>query len=732
MGNSLLRVVALNNRPERYDYPEEVAFEVNQNDINDYRLAADYVNFSSADLVCLQHEFGIFGGPEGSYINHFLGNLRKPVVTSLHTVMGEPSNRYLKALQEIARLSEALVVMSHRGQSMLQEVYGVPEEKIHFIHHGVPDVPFIDPNFYKEQFHVEGRFVLLTFGLLNPNKGIETVLEALPEIVNRFPAIAYIVLGATHPELKKAHDEEYRLSLQREVVRLGLEQHVFFYDRFVELEELCEFLGACDIYITPYLSKEQITSGTLAYAVGMGKAVVSTPYWYAQETLQEGRGRLFEFGDASGLAQVLIELLEDEVKRHQMRKKAYELGRTMTWTNVARGYLEVFRRVLESVHTKPEAEVIKSQFFSPDPLPEIRLDHIFRLTDDTGIIQHSTYDVPDRRFGYATDDAARALVVVLMAYQQLKEQRFLRLVETYMAFLRYAQMDNGRFHNFMNYARQFTDREGSEDTWGRAIWGLGCGVLLGPTEGYRNLARELFERTVSTLKMGHPLARAYAIVGLYCFLQRYPGATAIRKLVQSLADELIKAYRSSSGNAWHWFSDSLTYGNAKIPEALLLAYKVLGNERHRKIALESLGFLTEVTFTGEHFDFVGNARFYKRGRGRAVFDQQPVNASYAVQCYALAHEITKDEHYLGLARVAFEWFLGRNRHGISLYDFTRKACYDGLTQTGRNANQGAESIICFQLANLTLWQQRALKSLAKEPTPDGQQKLKSIKKPKRV
>jgi len=732
IGDPCFRIVAMNNQPKGYDYPEEVAFEINQNRIHDYRLATDYVNLSGADLVCLQHEFGIFGGPEGIYVNHFLGNLKKPVVTTLHTIMSEPDEGYLKALQEVAKLSECLVVMSHQGERLLREVYGVPEGKIHFIHHGVPDVPFIDPNYYKDQFHVEGRLVLLTSGLLNPNKGIETVLEALPEVVERVPNIVYIVLGATHPAVKTAHGEEYRLSLQRKVVKLGLEQYVFFHNRFIELQELCEFIGACDIYVTPYLSQEQITSGTLAYAVGMGKAVISTPYWYAQEVLQDGRGRLFEFGDVQGFTRSIIDLIQNEVDRHHMRKRAYELGRQMTWKNVARAYLETFRQILESFHGKPETELLQARFLPQDPLPEIKLDHIFRLTDDTGIIQHSTYGIPDRRFGYSTDDVARALVVVLMAYHQLREENLLDLANAYLAFLRYAQLDNGRFHNLMNYARQFTDVEGSENTWGRAIWGLGYAVHRGPTKGFRDLARELFESATVNLEMQHPMSKAYSIVGLYHFLQRYSGARGIRRLLRNLTEELVETYHNTQRDGWRWFTEAVTYGNARMPQALLLAYKALGNQEYRRIALETLDFLTEVTFNGEYFDFVGNDKWYEKGKGKAFFDQQPIDPGYTVETYVLAHEITKQNHYLELARVAFEWFLGRNCLGISLYDFATNACYDGLTQHGRNANQGAESTISFLLANLTLSHQLVLKSLVKESILPTRKKQKSSKISKRL
>jgi glycosyltransferase involved in cell wall biosynthesis len=711
-------VVALNEGYESYTYGEEVTFEINGNRIHDYRLAADYINLSGAELVCLQHEFGIFGGEDGIYVTHLLENLKKPVVTTLHTILRRPTDSQRRIVCELSELSRGVISMSRKGIEFLKEIYGVPEKKIHFVPHGVPDVPFIDPNYYKDRFNVEGRLVLLTFGLLNPNKGIEVVLDALPALVKRYPKIAYIVLGATHPNVKRTHGEEYRLFLQRKVQRLALEDHVFFYNRFVTLEELLAFIGACDIYITPYLSKEQIVSGTLAYAVGMGKAVVSTPYYYAEELLADGRGRLFDFGDVEGLRRVLEELIENDVERHQMRKRAYELGRQMTWKNVARDYLAVFGEVLDFFRHEP-VSISYPQLFPQDPYPEPKFDHLMRLTDDTGIFQHASYGIPDRRFGYSTDDVGRALAVVLKAYHALKEERLLRLAEVYLSFLRHAQREDGAFRNFMNYSRQFVDEKGSEDTQGRALWGLGCAVELGVTEPFRNLARELFERCVANLNLESVIARAYAMKGLYHFLEMYPGALPIRRLFQSYTQSLKEAFLSARREDWVWFTDEITYGAHIVPASLLLAHKVMGDEETRVFALEALDFLTEVTFNGEFFDFVGNAFWYKRGGTKAIYDQQPIDAAYATEAYAIAYDVTRINRYLELARIAFEWFFGRNRLALALYDFTTGACYDGLTSHGLNLNQGAESIICFLHANLTLSHIGLLRSL-RGPTTHSQ------------
>jgi hypothetical protein len=591
--------------------------------------------------------------------------------------------------------------MNQLAIPILKNVYGVSEAKVSLVHHGVPDVSFIDPNYYKDHFGVEGRFVLLTFGLLNRNKGIELMLEALPEIVSRHPEVVYIVLGATHPEIKRRQGEEYRLSLQRRVRELGLEKHVIFHDRYVSLEELCEFIGASDIYVTPYHSREQIVSGTLAYAVGMGKAVVSTPYLYAQHLLSDGRGRVFDFGDAKSLSSTLLELLDNEAERHQMRKRAYEFGRRMTWTEVALRYLDVFDRVTATTG-RP---VRQAAAYSKLDLPEIKLDHLLRLTDDTGIIQHATYGIPDRRSGYSTEDVARALVVSIMYYQQFADEAALELVTKYLSFLQRAQMSSGRFHTFMNYERRFIDDVGSEDTQGRALWGLGTAVAHGHNEGTRALAREMFEKGIFKLKLTHPRSLAYAICGLNAFLQRYDGAARIRRRLESFAGRLASWYERSSNAKWQWFGDEMTYASAKLPQAMLLAAETTGEKRFLTIGLSSLDFLLVQTYRDGQFDFPGNRGWYKRKGTRAVFGQQPIEAGYMADALMTAADLTQDPKYLKLAVAAVEWLLGRNRLGTPLYDLGTGSCADGLDSRGPSMNLGAESVICCLLGLLSVSRQ---------------------------
>ena len=479
-GGKPYRVVAITDRAEGYDYPPEVTFEIRQNVIRDYARAAEYLNGSSAQIVSLKHEFGIFGGEAGKYLSVLLGHLKKPVITTAHTILENPLKDYREAFEDVINYSQRIVTMSQKGARMLRQIYGVSQNKISVIHHGVHDVPFVDSNFYKEQFNVEGLTVLLTFGLLSPNKGIETVLEALPYVIEKFPDTVYIILGATHPGVKRLHGEQYRLSLERKVRDLNIADNVIFHNRYVDLQELTEYISCCDVYVTPYLAKEQITSGTLAYAVGMGKAVVSTPYWYAEELLSDCRGVLVNFRDPKDMAKALIQLMGDPVRRNKIRKTAYEYGRNMVWREVGRQYVEMFLQVLGDRKNSDVKSFWKQRTLSLATIPEIKLDHLKFLSDDVGLLQHARFGIADRDYGYSADDVGRGLAAIMTYYNQQKDEQVLPLIHTYMSFLLHAQIETGQFHNFMSYDRKFLDDHGGEDTLGRVLWGLGTVVRWGP------------------------------------------------------------------------------------------------------------------------------------------------------------------------------------------------------------------------------------------------------------
>ena len=708
-------VIAMTNTRDGYEYPPEVVFEIRQHEIGDYALAAEYANLSGFDVVCVQHEFGIYGGPEGRYITEMMEGLRGPVVSILHTVLAETTPGYRDSLLRVAALSDHLVVLNQKAIPILKDGYGVPENKIHMIHHGVPEAPFVDPNYYKDKFAAEGKLVILTFGFLSRNKGIEMMLEALPEVVRAHPEVVYIVLGETHPEVKRTDGEAYRLWLQTRVKELGLTQHVVFDPRYLEQAELLEYIGACDIYVTPYQSREQIVSGTLAYAVGMGKAVVSTPYLYAEEMLADGRGMLVDFGSVAGLTERLLELIEQPATRHRMRKLAYQYGRQMIWPEVGRRYVELFDRAVATYRGKALPRSARHLSALNYALPAVKLDHLARLTDDTGIIQHAAYGVPDRRFGYCTDDAARAMVVALMHYERDADELSLDLIYRYLSFLQYQQLPDGHFHNFMNYSRQHEDERGSEDTLGRALWGLGEAVAHGPTAIIRMLAGEMFEKALDALQPRHPRAMAYAICGLYSFLQKYSGAALARRKLVEITNHLAGWFKADSAD-WRWFGDELTYANAKMPHAMLLSFKATGEERFRQIGLESLDFLLSVTYRRDYFDFIGNQGWYRRGGERAVLSQQPIEAGYTAEACLTAYEITGSLHYFDMAHAAAEWLMGRNRLGARLYDPTTGACADGLDPYGPSMNQGAESVICGLLALLAVSKQIEINDRASAPS----------------
>src|SRR5438309_4211271 len=569
--------VPVNDVNDGYEYPDVVRFEVEEQDLPSYQRAADFLNIGNADIVCLQHEFGIFGGPAGSHVLALLRELRMPIVTTLHTVLRTPNPEQRRVMQELISRSARLVVMAERGRQMLQEIYQAPPAKIDVIPHGIPDIPFVDPNYYKDQFGVEGRTVLLTFGLLSPNKGIEHVLHALPEILAEFPDVVYIVLGATHPNLLREQGEAYRLSLERLAKKNKVQKHVIFYNRFVELEELKEFIGAADIYLTPYLNEAQITSGTLAYAFGAGKAVLSTPYWHAAELLAEERGVLVPFGDAAAIAREVVGLLRDETRRHAMRKNAYKLGREMIWSNVAQLYMRSFELSrLEGAALSRKSLLTKTLDKKPRELPEFKLSHLSRMTDSTGLFQHAIFTVPNFSEGYCTDDNARAFILAVLL-DELEEQpeRVRTLATTYAAFLNHAfDPKTKRFHNQLSFDRRWLDEQGSEDSHARALWALGVGVGRSPHRSFQIMAAELFAQALpSVTEFTSPRAWAFSLLGIHEYLQRLSGDRSASQVRDTLTARLMELFDRVAQPDWPWFEDVLSYDNAKLAHALILSGK---------------------------------------------------------------------------------------------------------------------------------------------------------------
>jgi glycosyltransferase involved in cell wall biosynthesis len=696
--------VPVNDTEAGYNYPPRVRFELRQNDIASYRQAADFLNVNKVNLVCMQHEFGIYGGPDGSHVLSLLRDLRAPVITTLHTIPAEPSPNQREVLAEIVERSERVVTMCDKGVEFLRDRYGVPDNKVVFIHHGIYDVPFTDTSFYKDHFGVEGKFVILTFGILSRNKGIENAIRALPEILSRCPNAVYMVVGATHPNVIRSEGESYRLSLQLLARKLGVEQNVIFHNRFVSQEEMTEFIGAADVYVTPYLNKEQITSGTLAYALGSGKAVISTPYWHAEELLAEGKGILVPFGDSKALAAAVVDLIEDDTHRHAIRKQAYLYGRNMIWPAVAQEYMRTFERAWQQRATLPR--VIYSAKTLADgqiELPTFNLTHLHRLTDDVGILQHAIGSVPNYSEGYTTDDNARGLIFAILLEELGKDSlRHLNgLATRCLAFLWHAyNKENGHFRNFMAYDRRWLEEKGSPDSHARALWGLATVLGRSHQEGLRRAAARLFERTLPAARDFHDLRSvSFTLLALSTYLRQFPGDRAAQEIRTSHAERLYDAYQKTAASDWHWFDNKLTYANAALPHALLLSGQGMQQKMMEATALEALEWLMSVQTSDEgHFIPIGNDGFYARGGNRAHFDQQPIEAHATISACIDAFHVTGQEWWKQEALRTFEWFLGRNDVGATLYDPLTGGCGDGLSAEGPSANQGSESTLVFLLA----------------------------------
>ncbi len=703
-GDSPVSIVAMTDRGGEYDYPPEVMLEIGQHKRDDYRSAAEMLNHSRVDVVSLQHEFGLFGGEAGEYLLDFIDRLRKPLVTTLHTVLIEPTPKQREVFERICARSARVVVMAERARTIMHEVNDIPHERIHLIHHGVPDVPFGDTEPFKERFDLRGRPMILTFGLLSPGKGIETMLEALAKVVPQHRNVAYVVLGVTHPGVRRESGEEYRISLETRAMELGIQKNVQFHNRYVTSTDLREYLQAADLYCTPYRAKQQITSGTLAYALASGKAIVSTPYWHAEELLADGRGRFFDFDDEDTLAGHLNELLSDKTTRDTVRRAAYDHGRQMTWKQVAGQYVETFAEAKRRAATATAVEAPREAVMRLS-LPEPRLDHLFKMTDDTALLQHAIFATPDRRHGYCTDDNARALIVASMAWSQFKDERVLRYLHVYLAFLHFAfRPETGRFRNFMAYDRSWLEDDGSDDSQGRALWALGHLVTHAPNASDVRLATDLFHRAlglVDTLEF--PRSWSFATLGLHYYLRRFGDDAEVRRKMTEVAERINDRFVQHETDEWPWFEDEVTYDNGRIPQALIIAGQTLNRPDYTERGIRVLNWLLRVqTAEAGHLSIVGNEGWLKRGGERPEHDQQPLEPAALIGACKAAFRASGETRWLDEMRRSFEWYLGRNDARASLVDYKSRGCFDGLTPTGPNENQGAESVLSWLLSLLIM------------------------------
>ncbi|KRR26177.1 glycosyl transferase family 1 [Bradyrhizobium lablabi] len=694
-------IVAITDHGQTYDYPKAVALQIQDNKIEEYIRAADFLNAGRFDTVCLQHEFGIFGGEAGGHVLELLSRLTMPVVTTFHTVLANPTAAQRAVMERIVDASSKVVVMANKGRELLRSVYQVPDDKIEVIAHGIPDVALVAPDAAKARLGFDGKSIILTFGLLSPNKGIEVMIDAMPSILKRRADALYVVLGATHPNLVRDQGEAYRNRLMRRVRELGVEDHVVFLDRFVDLPTLLEFISMCDVYVTPYLNEAQMTSGTLAYSFGLGKPVVSTPYWHARELLANGRGVLVPFGDATAIGSKIAELLTDDVRRQAMCRRAYAVSRTMTWERTAEHYMSVFESASQGHWLKVIAPSNTGvpELRSP-AAPEMQISHFLSMCDDTGLFQHAVHSVPDRSHGYCVDDNARAMLLACALNSPGEQPLSEVLTARFAAFVQHAwNPDTGRFRNFMGFNRTWLEASGSEDSHARTLWALGETARSDATPSRRQWAAALFAEALSAVEtFRSPRAWAFTLLGLGAYCAVAPDDLHAQEIRHSLADRLMSCLASVETPDWVWFEEGLAYDNARLPQALMMTGAATQTPEYVQAGLRSLRWLMmRQTTPAGHFRPVGTAGFGELRQLPRAFDQQPVEATATIAACLTAWRADGDAEWKALATRAFTWFLGSNDLSVALVDPHTGSCRDGLHPDRANENRGGESVVCYLL-----------------------------------
>ncbi len=700
------KILAINdNGTSIYNYPKKVMMQINETDIEDYLNRANEINRSpNIKLVNIQHEYGIFGGDWGNYLLPFLEILKKPIVTTMHTILPKPKEKLKKFIQSIVNKSSGVIVMTKQAARILEIEYEIKKSRLAIVPHGVHHVAFPSKKRAKKKLNLSGHIVISTFGMINCDKGIEYAITALPELIKQYPDLLYLVIGATHPLVRKQEGEIYRNKLKKLVEKLKLQDYVKFYDKYLILDELLEYLKATDIYLSPTLNPDQAVSGSLSYALSCACPVISTATQYAKEVINPERGILVRFRNKNDIKQALLSILSDKKARIEMGKNAYFFSRHMTWQNVALSYFKVFN------------EYAKITPREKGKLPAINLNHLKTLTDDFGIIQFAQHTKPDLSSGYCLDDNSRALLACIILYQSKSQKYLFDLIVKYLKFIRFSQRADGKFFNFVSQRHRVNDKSESEDSFGRAIWAINYLIdSRNLPEDLIKQARAIYKKSecwINQLKSSRAIA--FTLLGL-CYSvatatnnSSNSDKTAEINRIKKLSNKLLKRYYQQVSRfklkkkKWLWFEDSLTYSNYKLPEALIRAYQVSGNKEYLKVAEAALKFLATVSFEKEYFSPIGQDGWYYRDGKRAYFDQQPEDTASAVEALVTAYEVTGKKQYAKQAKACFDWFLGKNYLNQMIYDEATGGCYDGLGRYSINFNQGAESTISYLLARLAI------------------------------